>query len=224
MTSLTTLPRNTNISLPGKKRLGQDPLICVRRDKTPVSTWREEQSPQVRIEKWQSSCVHVEGRTGPQRAQTRQNLLIHRGPVYTWWKEQGPLHKRKGGSVSLCTHQRGRVLVSTQGEGGERRVGEERGEKGRGHGPPMYTGKGSGYSQGFLALQRGQLHPAPQLYPVEVRSQRMLCPLPPSPPEHCLLFLPSLGKGATHRFSLLAFGPSSAREPLQDRDQGQVQG
>lgn len=120
MTSLTTLPRNTNISLPGKKRLRQDPLTCVR-DKIPVSTWREEQSPQVHIEKWKSSCVHVEGRAGPQHAQTRQNLHIHRGPVYTRGKEHGPLHKRRGGRVSLYTHRRGRVLVPTKGEGGEKK-------------------------------------------------------------------------------------------------------
>lgn len=77
-------------------------------------------------EKRQDPCVHMErgaespgtyrkmaeflctrGRKGRSPACTdSQNLHTHRGPVYTWRKEQGPLHKRRGAGFH-CTHTRG---------------------------------------------------------------------------------------------------------------------
>lgn len=187
-------------------------------------------------EKRQDPCVHMErgaespgtyrkmaeflctrGRKGRSPACTdSQNLHTHRGPVYTWRKEQGPLHKRRGAGFH-CTHTRGVEFLC-----------QHRERKGRGRGMVLLCTHREGLwiLTGIPGSPEGPASPSSPALPCRSEeSENAMSPL--STPGALPAVPPFSGeKATTHRFSLLAFGPSSAREPLQDRNQGlgQVQG
>lgn len=156
----------------------------------------------------------MEGRAGPQHAQTRQNLHIHRGPVYTWGKEQGPLHKRRGAGFH-CTHTRGVEFLCQH---------RERERRGRGMVLLCTHREGLWILTGIPGSPEGPASPSSPALPC--RSEESENAMSPLSTLGALPAVPPFSgeKAATHRFSLLAFGPSSAREPLQDRNQGQGQG